>query len=389
MEPLGEAAPPAALARIPSPAAVGAVAAAAPVSPGHAALAGALSAAFPPLRFTVADCDITWYLSEKRLLAADLGLVAEAFGPWLESELAHRGNDADAVWCAWKESGLVFAETEGRSLFAFAPLGDGAADYVQIEIGLEQERIGGTPFRYRPYRVEALREDAHGPSPRDGEPVGEPRYVPRRSKATVPYMRTFLERCARAERQRREARRPEMEAKVIRTQHIDTGLRRRSKAQGVIEPPLESVTEERFLDRYPDWFDRKPAIVRFFEDWAESGAPQRVYELFAIETYEGAQGWNPYPGEPDAIGGIPRPLTLPSQRLRVEGRSAFEVMAAAEKLDEEAGMPFAWFFLGVHGNYVDGDVIRLIAEAVHRKRIGVSAGQAAILRRWMAESYGF
>jgi hypothetical protein len=387
MEPLGEAAAPEALARIPSPAAVGAIAAATPASPGHAALAQALSAAFPPLAFTVADCDITWFLSEKRLRAPDLTLIAEAFRPWLESEIARRGNNAEAVWTAWKDSGVVLAETEGRSLFAFAPLGDGAPNYVQIEIGLEQERIAGSPFRHRPYRVADLREDCHGPSPRDGEPIGDARYTATRSKTSVTYMRTFLERCARSERARREARRAEMEAKVIRTQHLQTGVRRGS-TKGDIEP-REWATEERFLDLYPDWFDRKPPIVRFFEDWAEGGATRRVYELFAIEIYDRAAGFNPYLGEPDAIGGIPRPLTLPSRQLRVEGHSAFEVMAAAEKLDEELGMPFAWFFLGVHGNYVDGDVIRLIAEAVERKRIGVSAGQAAVLRRWMAESYGF
>src|SRR5580658_9148104 len=110
-----------ALARLPSAAAVAKVVGAVAPTKDHASLAAALSGAFPPLRFTAADSDITWFASEKHLRAADLSLVAETFEPWLAAELARHGNDAGAVWTAWKDHGLFLTETEGRSIFCSAP----------------------------------------------------------------------------------------------------------------------------------------------------------------------------------------------------------------------------------------------------------------------------
>ncbi len=72
-----------------------------------------------------------------------------------------------------------------------------------------------------------------------------------RAGSSVVHVRSFVARCARLERDKREARRPELERRVW------------VSSDGTRTP---------FLDMQPDFFDFKPREIRFFQDWEESSA---------------------------------------------------------------------------------------------------------------------
>ncbi len=69
-----------------------------------------------------------------------------------------------------------------------------------------------------------------------------------RAGSGVVHVRSFLARCARIERDKREARRPEMERRVW------VG---------------SDGTQTPFLELQPHWFNFVPREVRFFQDWED------------------------------------------------------------------------------------------------------------------------
>lgn len=72
------------------------------------------------------------------MLAADGTRIAEC-RPWIEAELGKDNGDIRAIWERLRETGLQISEWHGNSVYAFAPTGSGAADYVQVSLGREVE----------------------------------------------------------------------------------------------------------------------------------------------------------------------------------------------------------------------------------------------------------
>ena len=133
-----------------------------------------------------------------------------------------------------------------------------------------RERVAGRPIvnpDYRPFGEEELfdpswiRRDELGEADRLVGPVY--RLLDRTGGALV-HLRSFLGRCDRIERERREAKRPELERRVI--QEIGPG--------GTREIP--------FLEAAPDWFEHVSRELRLFGDWEQSSADaHRVFALAA------------------------------------------------------------------------------------------------------------
>lgn len=142
-----------------------------------------------------------------------------------------------------------------------------------------------------------------------------------RAGSSVIYVRSYLTRCARLERERREAQRPEMERRAVR------------------EVTREGTTETPFLELVPDWFEFVPRENRFFQDWDESSASaERVYAHWALDICD-----YDHKGTRE-VGFVPRPLHLPDERLGVGGASVHFLMDRVEAIDREVGVPFGWFF---------------------------------------------
>ncbi|CAN7613569.1 hypothetical protein [Neorhizobium tomejilense] len=86
------------------------------------------------------------------MLAADGTRLAE-YRAWIEAELGKDNGGIRAMWERLRETGLQISEWHGNSVYAFAPAGSGAADYVQVSLGREVEWCAGPIVNpsYRPW----------------------------------------------------------------------------------------------------------------------------------------------------------------------------------------------------------------------------------------------
>ncbi len=353
--------------RLPDHATVEAALARLPVGADDAALAAALTAAFPGFVFSVANDDDQYWRVERSVLAADGTRIAE-YRPWMEEELAQDKGDVGAHWSRLQQTELQISEWHGNSVYAFAPTGSGAADYVQISVGREVEWRAGPIVNpsYRPWSELELLDpswidhDARS----DDKVIAGPLYrLSKHAGRSVVHVRTFLARCARLEREKREARRPELE------QRVWIG---------------SDGTQRPFLELQPNWFDVVPREVRFFQDWEESSARSaRVFEHWALDItdYE-------HNGQRE-IGFITRPRHLPAEKLEVGDGSVHMLMDRIDAIDREVGLAFGWYFLMTHGNRVDQDVGEAIAQGLRDARVRLPDHDAKVLLRWADQRYGF
>ena len=356
--------------RLPNAATVHTVLAGLDPASADADLAPALSAAFPGFVFSTAPVDDFYWRGADRTVIGPEGARLGDHDAWVKSELAAVGGDLAAFWQRHRDSGKQFAEWRGRAVFAFAPTGPGVADFVQLSLGREIEVLAGAIVDpgYRPWSADDLLE----PSWVRREPVTDalvlagPVYRLQRRSGLV-HMRSFLATRRRREREQREARRPELQSRVIH------------------EAGPDGSRDTAFLDANPGWFDFVPRENRFFVDWERSSASTaRIFEhwAFDISDYEDR-------GERQ-LNFIPRPLKMPTERLMPEeGVSVHRLMERIEAIDAEIGLPFAWFFLMTHGHWVDPDVGDAIAEGLRAGRVRLPDRDAAVLLDWAARRYLF
>ena len=356
--------------RLPDPASIEAVLARLPAGADEAALAAALTEAFPGFPFSTSGIDEQYWRDTRSVVAADGTRIAE-YRPWMEAELAKDNGDIGALWTRLRESDLQISEWHGNSVYAFAPTGPGAADYVQIRLGLEVEWRAGPIVNptYRPWGKGELLDPSWitHEDMSDDKVIAGPLYrMLGRPGSSVVHVRSFLTRCARLEREKREAQRPEMERRVVR------------------ETTREGTTETPFLELVPDWFEFVPRETRFFQDWEESSASaERVYVHWALDIYD-------YDDKGTReIGFVPRPRHLPEERLIAGDASVHILMDRVEAIDREVGVPFGWFFLMTHGNRVAPEVGQAIAKGLRSQRVVLPDRDARVLLRWAERSYGF
>lgn len=356
--------------RLPDPASIEAVLARLPTGSDEAALAAALTEAFPGFPFSTSGIDEQYWRDTRSVVAADGTRIAE-YRPWMEAELAKDNGDIGALWTRLRESDLQISEWHGNSVYAFAPTGPGAADYVQIRLGLEVEWRAGPIVNptYRPWGKGELLDPSWitHEDMSDDKVIAGPLYrMLGRPGSSVVHVRSFLTRCARLEREKREAQRPEMERRVVR------------------KTTREGTTETPFLELVPDWFEFVPRETRFFQDWEESSASaERVYVHWALDIYD-------YDDKGTReIGFVPRPRHLPEERLIAGDASVHILMDRVEAIDREVGVPFGWFFLMTHGNRVAPEVGQAIAKGLRSQRVVLPDRDARVLLRWAERSYGF
>ena len=331
----------------------------------------ALATAFPGFAFGVARIDDDYWRDTRSIIQPDGTRIGE-LRPWMTGELAKDNGDIAAVWQRLKETDLQITEWRGTSVFVSAPTGPGAADYLQIALGREIEWRAGPIVNpnYRPWGKEELLDPGwprQNPLPEPDRLAGPVYRLLDRAGGAVIHVRSFLDRCSRVEREKREAKRPELERRVIR--EVGPG--------GTRETP--------FLDAVPDYFDFVPRELRFFQDWGKSSArSHRVFAHWALDARDYT-----HKGERE-VGFIPRPLKPPKERLLMTPEtSVHALMDRIESVDREIGLPFGWFFLMTHGHWVEPDVGLAIAEGLKAQRVRLPDPDARVLLRWADRSYGF
>jgi hypothetical protein len=357
--------------RLPDAASVETVLAGLDPTLADADLIPALAAAFPGFAFGIAPIDDDYWRDKRSVLRPDGSRLGE-LRPWMTAELAKENGDVTAVWRRLNETDLQITEWRGTSRFVSAPTGPGTADYVQIALGREIEWRAGLIVNpdFRPYGEEELLDPSWPRTDQlpDSDRLAGPVYrLLGRAGGAVIHVRSFLDRCGRIERDKREAKRSELAQRVIR--EVGPG--------GTRETP--------FLDAVPDYFDFVPRELRFFQDWEESSArSQRVFAHWALDVRDYT-----HKGERE-VGFIPRPLRPPKERLLTtpEG-SVHLLMDRIEAVDREVDLPFGWFFLMTHGHWVDADVGHAIATGVKAQRVRLPDQDARVLLRWADRTYGF
>ena len=357
--------------RLPDAASLETVLAGLDLASADAALIPALARAFPGFDFGVAPIDDDYWRATRSVMRPDGTRIGE-LRSWMTAELANENGDVDALWRRLKETDLQITEWRGTSTFVSAPTGPGAPDYIQIALGREIEWRAGPIVNpnYRPFGEEELLDPSWPRTDQlpDSDRLAGPVYrLLGRAGGAVIHVRSFLDRSARVEREKREAKRPELERRVIR--EVGPG--------GTRETP--------FLEAVPDYFDFVPRELRFFQDWEESSAsPQRMFAHWALDARDYT-----HKGERD-VGFIPRPLKPPKERLLMTPEaSVHALMDRIEAVDREVGLPFGWFFLMTHGHWVAPDVGLAIAEGLKAQRVRLPDPDARVLLRWADKPYGF
>ena len=356
-------------ARLPDRTSVAEVLSGLAVGLDYGRLAAALSGAFPGFAFSAVGTTDRYFLQRRSVLAQDGSRVAEDLQLWLRGVLDQHNGDVGAAWKSLKDSELHLAEWHGNGVFAFAPTGIGAADFIQIAFSREAEFQAGPIVNpvYRPWSVDDLLDPRWLEEDEliDDRIIAGPRFRMRGKPGTdIVHLRSFLGRCARKEREKREARRPEME--------------RRSW----VGPDGTRIP---FLQHRRDWFEQAPFELRFFQDWEGSSAgSRRVYEHFGFEIHDYEDR-----GE-RRLGFIVRPHRLPEESLPKEEEASVHIlMDRIEAIDRELGLPFGWFFLMVHGNRIPAEVGHLIATGLREGRVRLPDRDARVLLRWAEDPYGF
>ncbi len=357
--------------RLPDPASLQAAFAGLDAATADSDLLPALAAAFPGFDFSLAQIDDEYWRDARTVIRPDGTRVGE-LRPWMTAELAKDGRDIRALWTRLKETDLQITEWRGNSAFVFAPTGTGVADYIQIALGREIEWRAGPVVNpdYRPWGEEELLDPSWPPHEGlpDTDRLAGPIYcLLDRAGGAFVHVRSFLDRCGRIERDKREAKRPELERRVIR------------------EVGPDGSRETPFLQAVPDWFDFVPRELRFFQDWeASSARSQRVFAHWALDVRDYT-----HKGERE-VGFIPRPLKMPRGRLQMTAEtSVHQLMDRIEAIDREIALPFGWFFLMTHGHWVEPDVGHAIAEGLKAQRVRLPDPDAAVLLRWSERTYGF
>ena len=335
-------------------------------------LVPALAAAFPGFDFSLAQIDDDYWRDTRSVIRPDATRVGE-LRPWMTVELAKDGGDIKTTWARLKDTDLQITEWRGTSAFVFAPTGPAAADYIQIALGRETEWRAGPIVNpdYRPWGTEEMLDPSwpRDKSLPDTDRLAGPIYrLLDRAGGAFIHVRSFVDRCGRIEREKREAKRPEMEQRVVR----ETG-------------PNGATRETPFLELVPDYFEFVPRELRFFQDWeASSARSQRVFAHWALDARDYT-----HKGERE-VGFIPRPLKAPRERLLMAPEmSVHQLMERIEAVDREVGLPFGWFFLMTHGHWVEPDVGLAIAEGLKAQRVRLPDADAAVLLRWAERTYGF
>jgi len=258
--------------RLPDAASLHAFLAALDPASADADLVPALAAAFPEFDFRLARVDDEYWCDTRSVIQADGTRVGE-LQPWMTAELAKDGGDVKATWERLKDTGLQITEWRGASAFVFAPTSPTPADYIQIALGREAEWRAGPVVNpdYRPWGEQELLDPSwprRDPLPDTDRLAGPVYRLLDRAGGAFIHVRSFLDRCGRIEREKREAKRPDMERRVVR----ETG-------------PHGATRETPFLDLVPDYFEFVPRELRFFRDWEDSSArSQRVFAHWALDA---------------------------------------------------------------------------------------------------------
>jgi len=331
----------------------------------HDALRRALAARWPTIPWRVA-APSDEFTMEGGIVDQTLTRVADKASSWIRQRVVEADGDYLLVWRQFKgDPSLLRTAFRGGTVWVFAPLGEGAADYVQLAVDQLQEvvlgpLIDGADWRRRPESIDDLCDEWDVASI-DSKPLGGLRYRLRRAVHADGFLAELaaVERQRRMEflagnilhEQRRGAGRPGTIA-VTATHRVRRGT-----------PVTPGYREVEITEQDPEYLSRKMPIERFYADWSASSAGRLANHLFdhwavRFSDHEDDRGRH--------LHGIPVWLTrktLPKIETK-SGQTVFALMDQLQRLDGRVGCTFGWYFFMLHGNRIGPSVGEQVTEAV-------------------------
>ncbi len=300
----------------------------APVASGPGVLTKEIGRRLPQVSFRQVLCRGGWYRLGG-VVDADGKAVAENLEAWAESGLGEFDDDLCLLLDKHAGSGLWATRLVGRTHYFVAPVGRGAADYLQLEVEDLQESWSHPLFDRDPAPT-SLEEFVDPRLPKENlKPLGLPRYVFRRLT------------------------------------HVgDTLARMRTQA---LEPQ---------------------PIHRFVADWEASSARQATdlsnHWVIALREHldrfrQIVTRASPVPalnGEPPRFAGR-------------EGTRGLALNEALTAFDRNMGYHFAWYFHMLTTKAVPHWVARTVAEDAAGGFAYLPERDMAIVKDWLHKPYGF
>ncbi len=298
------------------------------VASGPGALTREIGRRLPDLAFRQVLCRGGWY----RLGGVVDGNgtpVADNLEAWTEAGVEESGDDICLLLDQYAGSGLWGTALLGRTHYFVAPVGSGAADYLQLEIEDLQEAWSHPLFDREP-APGTIEEFVDPRLPRESlKPLGLPRYVFRRLT------------------------------------HVgDTLARMRTQA---LEPQ---------------------PIHRFVSDW-EAGSARQATDLanhWVIALREHLDRYRQ-----TVTRAVPVSATNgePPRFAAREGTRGLALHEALAAFDRHAGYPFAWYYHMLTTKAVPHWVARTVAEDAAAGFAYLPERDLAIVKGWLHKPYGF
>lgn len=297
--------------------------------------------------------------------------IAPDYHAWIDALLAAHGGSARAVVDAYRNSGYWLVEVEPVLHYFMHDRGGDQDSFVQIGVWEQQEFVEREVFprdaRWSlPGADELRRASENGAEVRvERRELGEPRY---RLDAAID-MQRFV---ALAEATWHARRQAEGDRRLVE-RNLNTGEAR--------ELTVRELTPGYDRQRWPG--------RRFFDDWTDSSAGhagERVCTRWTFNTsdYTDERGLR-------HLGFVPqwahtRKIAALKDTYRLD---AYGLYGKLNQLDARIGIPFSWYFYGLHGSLVKSGQMERVLEAAEAGLIVLPEHDYAVLRRWQQDPYGF
>lgn len=316
------------------------------------------------------------YLSKHRLYDQDGVLVHDDLKAFLSQALQDQGGDATRLQNELASKQLTVARTHCETIYLTVESGSPEVDaYTQIELEYQFEVPSHKLFEYpsisRPRDLDDLNDNAasHFSTDPRGLPVlSAPSYKVSRAVDVA----RFVALCAE-----------------VANENTAFSASRSYRATDMSDG-TESTLSMKEID--PD-FDRFPCRERrFFNDWRDSSAGRsgaRVGVHWALKFSNGVMPW---------VKNAPRryanfiPMNAHSARIAKIDSSKGTDSDLAEKLDKldrRVGVPMAWYFFMLHGNWVRDGAGKRMLRAAEAGVVQMEEHDYQVLKRWERRSYGF
>jgi hypothetical protein len=299
-----------------------------PVAAGPGALARQIALRLPQWHFREVLCRGGWYRIGG-VVAASGERVAPSVEEWAANALAWRDGDLALLWEDYAGSGLSMTRVKGRTHTLVASTGEGAGDFLQLEIE-ELQEVAGEPLFGGPEPPASL-EDLMDPRKQagDGTPLGQSWYALRR------------------------------------VDHVGDLLYRARAAKAA------PSGADRFLDEWEASSGQRASM--FCNHW-----------VLGIREHLDRYRQKVLQARPlSALQGDPAPLEA------AEGMAGLELQDALSAFDRRLGYPLAWYFHMLTTRAVPFWVARQVMDDARDGYAYLPARDLAVVRGWLKEPYGF